>query len=75
MPDRDVEARRQLEVLEAVALDGTITQRSLDNPDGMIEILVACGLVRDRLICLHPEEQTTAQHHWQGSAVTQKAAR
>jgi len=35
MPDRDVEARRQLEVLEAVALDGTITQRNLSSKLGI----------------------------------------
>jgi DNA-binding MarR family transcriptional regulator len=35
MPDRDVEARRHLEVLEAVALDGTITQRTLASKLGI----------------------------------------
>jgi len=35
MPDRDIEARRHLEVLEAVALDSHITQRSLASQLGI----------------------------------------
>jgi DNA-binding MarR family transcriptional regulator len=48
---------------------------TLDNPDGMIDILLACGTARDKLICLHPEERATGSQHWRDAAVTQKAAR
>jgi DNA-binding MarR family transcriptional regulator len=43
---------------------------TLDNPDGMIATLVACGIARQKLICLHPEEQVTGQHNRRDVAVT-----
>ena len=48
---------------------------TLDNPDGMIEILTACGLARDKLICLHPAERATRQHDPRDVQMTRKAER
>lgn len=60
--------------LPSVGCDRVIVA-TLDNPDDMISTLIACGIPRDRLICLHPEGRTTGQRDRQDAAVTPKAVR
>jgi DNA-binding MarR family transcriptional regulator len=60
--------------LPSVAYDRVIVA-TLDNPDGMIETLVACGIARHKLICLHPEDQPRGRQHLQDAAATRPATR